>query len=226
MALELYEPRRQPARKPLVTVHPKGFRFSAESVRRAGLESAHWVRILFDEEERLIAFEFLDDPSQPDNAVKLLRFRGLSRSCKVGGLIKKRWIKQVAEDDPRNRKFRLVRRPHDRKLWGIRLAHIQGNELPRQADRPVLLGGYKVEAVLDPDNEIVRWMWKHRSGWTGRLDVAAGASFWAHAWRSDHQERDRGRDWHAEDVDPFEAIDRAIEAGISELDVAAGRAGK
>ena len=66
MALKLYQPHRT-ARTPVVTVGSYGqFRFSAEAARKAGLESAHWVRIFTDESERLIGFEFLDDPIQPE----------------------------------------------------------------------------------------------------------------------------------------------------------------
>ena len=125
MSFETYVPRVKAATKPVVTVFPKGFRFSAEAVRKAGLESAHWVRIRSDESERLIGFEFLDDPSQPENANKLIRGRGLGCLCKAKGLIQgKRWIKQVAEDDhgkSRNGKFELVQYPHDQKIWVIHL---------------------------------------------------------------------------------------------------------
>ena len=126
MTLMTYKPRPRAANKPLVTVSPKGFRFSAEAVRKAGLESAHWVRISSDESERLIGFEFLDDPSQPEHANKLMLSTGIGRSCKAKGLINgNRWIKQVAEDDhgePRNSKFELFPYPPDQKVWVIRLA--------------------------------------------------------------------------------------------------------
>ena len=96
------------------------------------------------------------------------------------------------------------------------------NGLPRQAGRPVVLESYEVEAVSEPDpaDGLLGWLWKHGSGWSGQLDLQGedpGDGFVALAWRSDHRESDQRRDWHASNVDPFEAIDRAIEAGIAEL---------
>ena len=128
MSFKTYVPRVSAAKKPLVTVFSKGFRFSAEAVRKADLKSAHWVRISSDESKRLIGFEFLDDPSQPEDANKLMKSKGgIGCSCKANGLINgNRWIKQVAVTDDgkssRNRKFELDRYPNDRKIWVICLA--------------------------------------------------------------------------------------------------------
>ena len=123
MALEPYRPRRA-ARTPVVTVGSRGvFRFSAEASRKAGLESAHWVRISTDESERLIGFEFLDDPIQPEDANKLMRSKGKKDKgclCKARGLIHNTpWIKKVAD---RGRKFELFPYPRNQRIWVIRLA--------------------------------------------------------------------------------------------------------
>ena len=122
MALKLYQPHRT-ARTPVVTVGSYGqFRFSAEAARKAGLESAHWVRISTDESERLIGFEFLDDPIQPEDTNKLVRDKRGKRycSCRARGLINNTpWIKKVAD---RNRKFDLVPYPDNQRIWVIRLA--------------------------------------------------------------------------------------------------------
>ena len=119
MALKLYRPRRA-ARTPVVNVGGGGFNFSAEASRKAGLESAHWVRLHTDEEERCIAFEFLDDSIQPEDANKLMRGRGSARSCRAKALINGiPWIKAVAG---RNRKFKMRPHPVGRGLWAIWLA--------------------------------------------------------------------------------------------------------
>ena len=124
MYLKPYVPRVRVANEPLVTVSPKQFSFSAEAVRKAGLESFHWVKFSSDEAERLIGFEFLDDSSQPRDANKLIWNR--SCLCKARGFINENlWIKQVAEDDhgkPRNRKFELFQSPRQQRIWMIRLA--------------------------------------------------------------------------------------------------------
>ena len=121
MPFKTYSPRRLPTTEPLVTVAPEVLRISAEAAKRAGLESAHWVRISTDDRERLIGFEFLDDPSRPKDAHKLARPKGSSgRDCWAQGLINDTpWIKAVAA---KKRKFKLFQYPGDPKIWAIRLA--------------------------------------------------------------------------------------------------------
>ena len=121
MTLEIYVPTHRTARTTVVTIGSQGvFRFSAEASRKAGLESAHWVRISTDESERLIGFEFLNDPIQPENANKLMRSKGTSScSCKAKGLINSTpWIKEVAD---KGRKFDLFPYPRNQRIWVIRL---------------------------------------------------------------------------------------------------------
>lgn len=103
-----------------MTVDLGGFRFSAAAARLAELRSAHWVRISTDESERLIAFEFLDDPIQPEDTNKLMKSRGRSCSCRAKGLVKSApWINTVAT---RKLKFELSQYPQNTKIWVIRLA--------------------------------------------------------------------------------------------------------
>ena len=121
MALKPYQPSHRAARTPVVTVASHGvFRFSAEASRKAGLESAHWVRMSSDESKRLIGFEFLDDQIQPENAHRLMRSKGTSsRSCRARGLINHTpWIKEVADS---GRKFELSQDPRNQRIWVIRL---------------------------------------------------------------------------------------------------------
>ena len=102
-----------------MTVAPGQFRFSAVAAKTADLKSAHWVRISTDERERLIGFEFLNDPIQPEDANKLSGTRGSSRLCRAKGLINQTpWIKAVAA---KRRKFKLFQYPRDQKIWVIRL---------------------------------------------------------------------------------------------------------
>ncbi len=120
MPLTTYRPRYRAARKPLVTVDLGGFRFSAKAARRADLESAYWVRISTDESERLIGFEFLDDPIQPEDTNKLMRGSGRSCGCRAKGLMKSApWINAAAV---RKHKFELFPYPLNPKIWVIRLA--------------------------------------------------------------------------------------------------------
>ena len=122
MALKPHLPPIRPARTPVVTVGSQGvFRFSAEASRKAGLESAHWVGFSIDESERLIGFEFFDNPIQPKDANKLMRSKGKSGcSCTAKGLINNTpWIKKVAV---KNRKFDLFQYPRNQGIWVIRLA--------------------------------------------------------------------------------------------------------
>lgn len=120
MSLETYRPRYRPARKPLVTVDLGGFRFSSAAAKLASLRSVHWVRISTDESERLIGFEFLDDPIQPEDTNKLMRYKGRSRGCRARGLMKSApWINAVAK---RKCKFELFPYPRNTKIWVIRLA--------------------------------------------------------------------------------------------------------
>ena len=103
-----------------MTVAPAGFRFSAAAAKRAGLESAHWVRMSTDESERLIGFEFLGGPVQPEDANKLAGTRGSSRECWAQEVINSApWIQAVAA---KRRKFKLFQYPSDQKIWVIRLA--------------------------------------------------------------------------------------------------------
>ena len=91
--------------------------------------------------------------------------------------------------------------------------------LPRGAGRSVVLGDYEFKEVLDPTGDFLCWGWTRKSGWSGWLYDGDGDSdqFEASAWRSDHRESDEDGDWCGNHVDPFEAIDRAVEAGMSEL---------
>ena len=108
------------ARTPVVTVDSGGFRFSAEASRKASLESAHWVRLSSDESERCIAFEFLDDPVQPDDANKLARGRGSARGCRAKALVNGNpWIRAAAD---RKLKCEILPHPASRGLWAIWLA--------------------------------------------------------------------------------------------------------
>ena len=120
MPLKTYTPRYRAAKEPLVTVAPGQFRFSAVAAKMADLESAHWVRVSTDERERLIGFEFLSDPIQPEDANKLRGTRGSSRLCVAKGLINQTpWINAVAA---KKLKFKLSQYPRDQKIWVIRLA--------------------------------------------------------------------------------------------------------
>ena len=103
-----------------MTVAPGQFRFSAVAAKTADLEKAHWVRVSTDERERLIGFEFLGDPIQPEDANKLRGTGGRSRLCTAKGLINQTpWINAVAA---KKRKFKLSQYPRDQKIWVIRLA--------------------------------------------------------------------------------------------------------
>lgn len=119
MPLKTYRPSYRAAKKPLVTVERGGFRFSAAAARLAGLRSAHWVRISSDESERLIGFEFFDDPIQPEDTNKLMRGRGRACGCRAKGLVNTPWISPVAA---KKLKFELFPYPRDQKIWVIRLA--------------------------------------------------------------------------------------------------------
>lgn len=120
MPLRPHTPRYRAAREPLVRVDPGGFGFSAAAARLAGLESAHWVRFSTDERERLIGFEFLRDPIQPEDANRLGGRRGSARGCRAKGLVRHTpWIKAVAA---RRRKFKLFQYPSNPRIWVIRLA--------------------------------------------------------------------------------------------------------
>ena len=120
MPLKTYKPR-LPAKEPLVTVAPRGFRISAVAAKRIDLKSANWVKVSTDDSEYLIGFEFLGDPIQPGDAHKLARTRGSSsRECWAQGLINQTpWIKAVAAE---SRKFKLFQYPRDQRIWVIRLA--------------------------------------------------------------------------------------------------------
>ena len=120
MPFKTYTPRYRAAKEPLVTVAPGQFRFSAVAAKTADLEKAHWVRVSTDERERLIGFEFLGDPIQPEDANKLRGTGGSSRLCTAKGLINQTpWINAVAA---KKRKFKLSQYPRDQKIWVIRLA--------------------------------------------------------------------------------------------------------
>ena len=127
--IQAYEPKQYRSRC-VVTLTPTAFKFSVLARDTAQLQDIHWMRLLTDEDNRLVVFEPVAGMEKRSGLLKLGTSRTGHKTLTAKGLIASTpWIKGVASlEDVEARKFEMKEYPgplppgtHGQRPWFIRL---------------------------------------------------------------------------------------------------------